>query len=241
MASIHRRWLFPFFVLFFVLAKPCGADEPAGDADQVIVELYNSEKLFDKREYKPVRAAFARRFEQKHQAEIQSAFEEENEALTAWLQERPDIRENLYTAFDEKFDKIEAGLRLFKELWKQFPDQIDKYANVAIATAVTWDDPRSVYNYRGHQLRAKSTLPTSASAAQASDNFKYLIDNDKTFQGRIQLLPWEFLVLLVDHRTPLEERKWSQSNYLSKRVMIGRCYRDVPYDHELLNGNTPSC
>jgi hypothetical protein len=184
-----------------------------------------------------VRSAFARRFEQDHQAEIQNAFGPEQEALTAWLKERPEIRENLYTAFDEKFDKIEPGLRLFKELWKQFPDQVDKYGNLAIAMAVTWDDPRGVYNYRGHQLRAKSTLPTSA--AEATDNFKYLIDNDKTFQGRIQLLPWEFLVLLVDHRTPLDERKWSQSNYLSKRVMIGRCYRDVPYDYELLNSNAP--
>jgi hypothetical protein len=198
MGGIQQGWSFALIALPIVLANLSWADEPSSDAEKTVVELYNSEKLFDKREYKAVRAAFARR-EQDHQAEIQNAFGPEQEALTAWLKERPDIRENLYTAFDEKFDKIEPGLRLFKELWKQFPDQVDKYGNLAIAMAVTWDDPRGVYNYRGHQLRAKSTLPTSA--AEATDNFKYLIDNDKTFQGRIQLLPWEFLVLLVDHRT----------------------------------------
>jgi hypothetical protein len=237
MAKIFSRWIVFVIAIPVLGARPAWADEPAADADQAIIDLYKSGKLFDKREYQTVRAAFARQFEQKHQSEIQSAYGEDAEQITAWLKKRPDIKENLYTALNEKYDNVEAALRLFKELWKQFPEQVDKYSNVAVATAVTWDDPRGVYNYRGHQLRTKSSLPTVST--EATDNFKYLVDNDKSFQGRIQLLPWEFLVLLVDHRTPLDERKWSQSNYQSKRVMVGRCYKEVPYDHELLNGNTP--
>jgi hypothetical protein len=66
------------------------------------------------------------------------------------------------------------------------------------------------------------------------ENFQYFLDAEDVMQGRGQVLPWELLTYVVDHRTPLAERKWALLNYLPKRVMIGRCYAEVPYDREML-------
>ena len=57
-------------------------------------------------------------------------------------------------------------------------------------------------------------------------------------QGRGQWLPWEFLVHVINHRTPEKERQWALQNYFNKRSMFGRCYKDVPYDYEMLNSQS---
>jgi hypothetical protein len=213
-------------------------DSTAGDPDQAIHELFANKKLFAKAEYKAVRAAFARRIERKYQAEIKRAFGTDQEKLAAWLDANPEIKEEFYCAINEKHDKIGAVLTLFKDLWKDNPDKLKTYWNLAVATAVTWDDPaRGVYDYRGHSLRCKCTLPTQT--LEAAANFKYVLDNDKELQGRGQFLPWEFLVHVVNHRTPLDERKWAVKNYLNKRVMFGQCYKEVEYDHGMFRGGTP--
>ncbi len=111
--SKTNRWIVFVIAIPVFVARPAWADEPVSDADQAIVDLYKSGKLFDKREYKAVRAAFAHQFAQKHQSEIQSAYGEDAEQLTAWLKERSDIKESFYTALNEKYDKVEAALRLF--------------------------------------------------------------------------------------------------------------------------------
>ena len=59
-------------------------------------------------------------------------------------------------------------------------------------------------------------------------------------QGRIQYVPWEFLVYVVNHKTPEPERIWAGQNYLTKRAMFGKCYSEVPYDYEMLNSGSAS-
>src|ERR1043165_1875909 len=55
--------------------------EPAYPVDPAIVELAKSGNLFQKHNYKDVRAAFARRFEKNHEAQIKQAFGTDYEAL----------------------------------------------------------------------------------------------------------------------------------------------------------------
>ena len=50
-------------ILCLVAGSPGTADEPGG-AQKTIVDLYKSGKLFDKAEYRTVRAAFAQLFEE---------------------------------------------------------------------------------------------------------------------------------------------------------------------------------
>jgi hypothetical protein len=214
---------------------------PAGDPDQLVVELYTKSKLLDKKEYKAVRAAFAKRFETKYLEQIKTAYGDDYDAFAKWLDDNPDIKEDFYTAINEENDNLDLALKLFKDIWKKWPEKFKQYYNLAIATAVVWDGPKNVYDYRGHQVRTHSTLPSEVMQIGPMDNFQYFLDNESTMQKRAELLPWEFLVYMVNNRTPINERKWSQKEYLNKRAMIGQCYKDVPYDTEMLRSKSKNC
>ena len=99
---------------------------------------------------------------------------------------------------------------------------------------MTWDDERrGVYDYVNHQRRTKSKLREPRLAAV--DNFEYMITAEQYMQLRSQYLPWEFLVHVVNHKTPVDERKWARLGYCPRIVMFGKCYKDVPYDDVMLN------
>src|SRR5262249_3458756 len=231
--TFRRLGLASLLTLLAAAGRPCWADTP-GDAEEEIVQLYKSNKLFDKGQYKAVRAAFARLFEQRHAGPLRRAYGGDHDALAAWLEARPEVKQNFYTALDERHDRIEPALALFKEVWKKFPDRAEKYANLAIATAVTWDDERGVYDYRQHQRRTRSNLPSGM--VDALGNFEYVSDHDKAVEGRAQLLPWEALVFVVDHRTPVAERRWAQNYFKTTRGRVRSWHQDVPYDHDMLRG-----
>ena len=225
-------------------APPAGNFTPAGAAEdeqfnQAIVELHTADKLLVKKEYPALRKLFAERFARQHEGEIKQGLGADYDAMQAWFAEHAEIQEELYTAIRPEADKIPAVMQLFNELRKAFPEQIVPYANLAIATSVVWDEERrGVYSYEHHARRCKANLPENLLAA--IENFKYLVGAESVMQGRIRHVPWEFLVHVVNHRTPQQERVWAVQNFVGKRVMYGKCYSDVPYDYEMLNSRSES-
>jgi hypothetical protein len=220
---------------FLAVLAVAPARAEMADAEQAIVELYKSDKLFDRNQYRAIRAAFARLFEHKQAAVLRAAYGDDHDKLAAWLDAHPDIKQSFYTALNEKFDKLPAALGLFREMWKKSPELVEKYPNLAVAVAVVWDDERrGVYDYRHHQVRTHSTLPENL--VDALGNFEYLAANDKITEGRLRFLPWEFLVFVVDHRTPLKERGWAQGYYQKSKGTVASWHKDVPYDMDMLRG-----
>ncbi len=242
-----RQHLSLALALLACTAGPALADNQSEDWARPIVDLYSGNKLFDKSQYRTVRAAFASAFEQRHDKLLRTAYGDDFSALNEWFAKHADIKEDLYTALDEQHDKLPAALRLFHDLWKKYPSEVGKYPNLAIATAVVWDDPaRAVYDYRGHQIRTHSILPDAVMKFGALDNFAYYASHAKEIQGkengsRLQLLPYEFLVYVVDHRTPADERDWALKNYVTKRPMIGKIYGEIQYDKEMLATDSRVC
>jgi hypothetical protein len=230
MSPLLRTWAGASFVGLLLSANLAAAGEVA-DAEQAILRLHDSGKLYDKAQYRAVRAAFARLFEAQHAEAIRQAFGEDQEALGKWLDARPDLKEDFYTALDERYDRVGPALALFRDLWKKFPEQLAKHPQLGIAVAVTWDDPGAVYDYRPHQERTKSTMPDGLLDGPA--NFQYVVENEKVTEGRCRYLPWEFLVFVVDHPTPLAERKWAQQYYQTNRASKS-WHQDVPYDRDML-------
>jgi hypothetical protein len=57
MAKTFSRWIVFVIAIPVFGARPAWADEPGADADQAIIDLYKSGKLFDKREYQAVQLA----------------------------------------------------------------------------------------------------------------------------------------------------------------------------------------
>ena len=202
------------------------------DEINVMLELYDNRALFSTKESPTLRGIFANRFERQNEQAIKNAFGEDYESVSAWFEENRVVKEELYTAIDPDVDDVPRALQIFKELKDQFPEQIASYGNLAIAIAVTWDRPKAIYDYANHQRRAKATMPEGATDAAA--NFEYFLKTEQFMQGRGKWSPWEFLVHVVNHKTPLAEREWALQNYLPKRVMIGKCYSEVPYDHVML-------
>ena len=209
-------------------------DHSAGD--KIILELYRKNKLLSKREYPKLRKVFAERFENRHRKEIRQAFGEKNGEMQQWLDNHVDIKEEFYLAIDPEHDNVPKVLALFKELKDRFPAKIGSYANLAIAVAVVWDDERRAV-HRSPCGQHGSVRPEGE--VGAVENFRYFLDTEGVMQGRAQFLPWEFLVHVVDHRTPLEDRRWALTRYLPKRVGFGKCYGDVPYDKRMLKGFEP--
>ncbi len=221
--------------------KPVVGEVAKTDPDiEKLLGLYNEtnrrerrKKLFSTREYTKLRKLFSVRFEKAHEQQIHEAFADDFEKTNDWMEKHIDLKEEFYTAIDPQHDDVAAALSLMKELIERFPKQIERYGSLAIAISVVWDKERpGVYHYSNHQRRTKSSMPENL--ALAIDNFQYFIDAEQPMNGRVRYLPWEFLTLLVDHKTPVMERQWALANYLSKNVMFGKCYHDVPYDTMML-------
>ena len=233
-------------VLLLILPRIVAKNDPVPQPIQDLAEMSKTGLLFNKESYKTVRGHCSKMFEEKFKTEIASAFGDDFDAISAWFEKHKEIKEEFYTAIDEKFDKVPEALKIFHALWKKSPENVAKFSNLAIAHAVVWDDPRGLYDYRGHQSRTRSKLPESYLSLTATDSFQDLIERQKEIQGkepinRLQVFPWEFLIHIVNHRTPIDERKWTVKNYLAKRPMIGKVYQEIVYDEEMLRTQSQIC
>lgn len=238
-----RSFLFAAIVISACPLVALPAQPALDEADQLIVDLYTKKTLFEKKDFKTVRAAFTKRFELKYASDIKSAYGDDYDDFTKWLDEHIDIKQTSYTAIDPEYDKVENALKTFKEIWKKWPKEFEKYYNLAIAAAVVWDQPKNVYDYRGHQIRTKSILPKGVMDIGPMDNFQYYLEADPIIRKRVEHLPWEFLVYVVNNRTPMDERKWSQKEYLGRRFAkgMGECYDDITYDKVMLETKSQEC
>jgi hypothetical protein len=227
----------------FVRADPPKADE----VDQILIDLVTgptggfSEKAFTKGEYKHVRAAFTKYFEARQSPQIKIALGDDAEPLFAWLEKNPELKEVLFTAIDPAVEEPGKVMRVFRDLWKADPEAVKKSGELAVAVSVVWDDPRAVYDYRGHQVRTRSKLPDGVMKVGALDNFKFVIDRQSKLKGPQLQLPWEFLVHVVNHRTPDAERDWAIEKYMKRRSGVGTIYKDIVYDTEMLRTQSKVC
>lgn len=235
-------------------AEPLQKTEPpkfelpkAEDADAFLINLVWAptggfvEKAFTKGEYKHVRAAFAKYFEAKHGDLLKANLGDDAGPLFDFLHANAEARETLFTAIDPADDNPAAVMSVYRDLWKYDPVAVKANDELATAVAVVWDNPRGVYDYRGHQVRTKSTLSDGVMKVGALDNFKYALDRAAKLKGPQLQLPWEFLIHTVNHRTPVDERDWAVSNYLKRRSGIGTIYKDVEYDKIMLQTQSKVC
>ena len=202
------------------------------DFNKAILEVYESEKLTSADSYELLRDLNARLFENQHRSEIETAFGDQPEKINAWFVEHPMIKSELFNAIDPAIDDVTKALIVFKTLFETYPDEIVDYSELAIATAVVWDNEKGVYNYARHQRRAKASMPDGR--LDGIEGFKFLVDAEPFMEGRIKYVPWEFLKHVVNQFTPSSERVWAAENHLQNRIGFGKCYKDVPYDYVML-------
>ena len=229
-----------------VLAMPTSGAAAADEPLQPILDLHKSGKLFDKSEYKAVRTAAAKVFETRTASVIKESFGAEFDSISVWLDKNKEIKEEFFSAINEQRDDVPKVLEIFRDLWNEDKDAVAKYSNLAIAISVVWDNPEGIYDYRHHQVRTKSHLPAGYLKYGPRDEFKYHVAHAKAIQAkeavsRTEVLPWEFLTFVVNHRTPVDERDWAIKNYIAKRPMIGKIYHEIEYDKVMLETQSMVC
>jgi Bacterial Ig domain len=203
-----------------------------------LAKLHAEKDLLGKKDYPGVRKLFTEFFEAQNEFTLTKFGEADGAAFKKWLDEHQDFKEEFFTGL-EPGDNFDVAYKIVQSLHQKFPTKLADYGQLAIATAVTWDNERNVDHYDGHQRRTHSTMPSGL--LNGIENFQYYVDAAGAMQGRAQYLPWEFLVYLVNHRTPRPEREWAVANYVAKRTMYGKCYHDVPYDNEMLRTSSKTC
>ncbi|HEV3384191.1 MAG TPA: hypothetical protein VG097_05215 [Gemmata sp.] len=216
------------------------------DADQLLVDLVTgpnglTEKAFTKGEYKLVRSVFTRYFEAKNGEKLKEDLGDDAAPLFEWLSMNPEAKETLFTAIDPITDDAAKVMDVYRGLWKSDPAAVKANNELAVAVAVVWDNPKAVYDYRGHQVRTKSILPPEVMKIGAMDNFKYVLDRQSKLKGPQLQLPWEFLIHTVNHRTPMDERDWAIGKYIQRRPMIGTIYKEIEYDKVMLQTQSKVC
>ena len=148
-----------------------------------------------------------------------------------------DLKEELYTAIDPPHDKVVAALTIFKDIIRSFPRggalrRVGDCHGGSVGRRIRGLRPR-----RQPQLCQGQRGPGQALGSPGQ--LRLPGEVGRRHAGRIRYLPWEFLVHVVDHKTPLDERQWALTNYLPRRVMIGSCYSDVPYDTPMYENEAP--
>lgn len=226
-----RCWL-----LFLLIAPPVlqAADLPRTAAIEALVKGLADEKLFNRGDGKAIRSLYVDFIESILADEIKSAFGNDYPSIMNFLNQNSEIKELLLTAIDPDVDQTVNALQVFRDLWKNHPEKVKEYPHVAVACAVVWDNHLNVYDYRGHQIRTRSEMPTKVMENRHLANFQYLIQQDTPFKTTLPHLPWELLVHVVNHYTPMNERSWVISNYQKRKGMIGKTYGEVKYDMEML-------
>lgn len=232
--------------LAFLAVAALAAPVLAADPPPAVVEMHKSGKLFDKPEYKKVRAAASAAFEAKHAETIKEALGDDHASLTAWLDKNPEIKEEFFTAIQPNKDDVAKVLGIFRDLWRDDAAAVGKYPNLAIAVSVVWDNRRGLYDYKHHADRTKSNMPEDFAKFGHREEFKYHVSHAKEVQAkegfsRYEVLPYEFLVYVVDTQTPVAEREWAVKNYVAKRPMIGKIYHEIVYDDEMLRTESKVC
>ena len=231
-AGVLFAWMLSFTSSAIAQQSPLTRE----DFEKAIVELYENKKLTLPESYETIRDLNARLFETEHRDEIKTAFGDQAEKLEAWFDDHKEIKHELYTAIDPVHDDVTRALEIFRTLFETYPEHIEPYSELAIATAVVWDREKGVYDFSRHQRRAKASKPDGQ--LDGIEGFKFLVDAEPFMEGRIRFVPWEFLKHVINQTTPREERSWAAENHLRNRVGFGKCYKDVPYDRLMLDSKS---
>ncbi|MDR3109468.1 MAG: hypothetical protein LBU65_07255 [Planctomycetaceae bacterium] len=216
--------------------------------------LYRGGVLFDlNKSYPLLRSAYIYSFGVEYKNIIDEVWGGENTPFVVFLRQNPYFVDVLFSSINTNYinrnfvntgrstvspDDIRGILSLYKSLWEKFPVEFERYPALAVAVVLTWGKPRRMIH--SSPLTQHHAVTPDEKKLDALDNFGYYSKGAKVLgEERIKFMPYEYLTLVVNHETPMSERRWAIQNYGSKRAMIGKVYTDINYDYDMLNGKTP--
>jgi hypothetical protein len=154
------------------------------------------------------------------------------QTLCDFLDKDKNAKEIFITALDPRYDDVTAAASIFEALRVRDEKLLSKYAHLATAIAVVYDQPDSLSSSRYNCLWGL-TAEQFQKPPDYMEIYGYYTDPGMKARLAFQLeqIPWPMLVHLVDNDITPNDRLWALSRYNAK-VSVETLYPSVPYDYD---------
>ena len=156
--------------------------------------------------------------------------------VLAWLGARPTVRRDFWLALDPADDVVAAGVVL-DGLVRQHAAACARLPQLAIATALVWDQPRLVVT--GQRLAIWGVNYHQFPTPMGPDAVFARLAGAKQLAVDLATLPWPLLVHVVDHDLDAEDLEWAQRRYRLTPAKCEQLFFEVTYDDQKLYDRDP--
>ena len=156
--------------------------------------------------------------------------------LQNWFTQHPIIREQFWLSLSPTHDDMAQCIAIFDNLRRLFPERMEEYYQLAIATAVVWDQPDAIISSRNIGIWGYEAEQFSKPASY-SEIFDYYSNSrhQDSFVFSPKSLPWQALVHVVDQDLSVNEMEWAVQQFQAERYDMRSLYNKVPYDESKLS------
>ena len=194
------------------------------DFEQSLVEMYRQDNLIPAKNYLQLRRLHAKKYIRDFVKDnLKNVWGTPDQRIMDLLDKHQDLLETYLTTIDLNYALFGQQMELLKKLLSEYPEIVEKNPELAIAIVVVWDEPDS-WTFGLCEKHYNAVLPPDQS--DAIEMFRYYSDKSAPFYARTRLLPWDFLMYVVNHKTSKEERRWVWRHYDVKKPMAGKAYND---------------
>ena len=195
------------------------------DFERSLVEMYQQNQLIPVKNYPQLRCLYTRKYIRDFwMPYLMNAWGSPDQRLLDLFDKHQDFVETYLTTINWECAMFFEQVPLLKRLLTECPDLVEKNPELAIAIVAVWDEPESRWVFGLCEGQYGAILPPNQS--DAMEMFRYYSEKSAPFQARIKLLPWDFLMYVVNHKTTKEERRWVWNHYGFNKPMIGNSYND---------------
>jgi len=194
------------------------------DFEKSLIEMYRQNTLIPVKNYPQLRRLFAKKYIREFwKAHFTASGETSNQRSLEWLDKHQDFLETYLTTVDLYYVDMDKQVQVLKKLLAECPELVEENPELAVAFIAVWDD-QDTWAFGLCEKHYLAVLPPNPS--DAVEMFRYYADKSAPFYAKTKLLPWDFLMYVVNHKTSKEERQWVLKNDNAKRPMLGKAYDD---------------
>ena len=132
-------------------------------------------------------------------------------------------------------DNQPRALAIFLSVASKHPDKIEKYASLASAYAVVFDQPFP-RNWPHHQVPKKDVLFSPSSPPERFSDMVQAHSSRKLEYDPSQLSVNE-LMFVIDHPRTTSELEWARESESFRRSGFDKIFSSIQYDHPRLNAS----
>jgi len=232
LSSRYKSGFLAVILSLFLLYIPCLFAEEGSifdlnnfDFERSLVEMYRQNQLIPVKNYPQLRRLYAKKYIRDFWKDnFAAVWGTPGQHPREWLDKHQDFLETWLTTIDLYYIDLSRQVQLLTKLLTEYPELVEMNPELAIAIVAVWDEPDSHWVFglcEGHYLATKPPNPSDV-----MEMFRYYSDKSAPFHARLKLLPWDFLMYVVNHKTSKEERQWVWKRYDFKKPMIGKSYDD---------------